>query len=35
VLRLRPDDTDGWDLDALAALVTRIPMIGTGRPLPP
>ena len=35
VLPLRPDGTDGWDLDALAALVTRNSMIGTGRPLPP
>jgi hypothetical protein len=35
VLPLRPDGTDGWDVDALAALVTRNSMIGTGRPLPP
>ena len=35
VLPLRPDGTDGWDIDALAALVTRNSMIGTGRPLPP
>ena len=34
VLPLRPDGTDGWDADALAALVTRNSMIGTGRPLP-
>ena len=34
VLPLRPDGTDGWDVDALAALVTRNSMIGTGRPLP-
>lgn len=35
VLPLRPAGTDGWDIDALAALVTRNSMIGTGRPLPP
>jgi nitrile hydratase subunit alpha len=35
VLPLRPDGTDGWDMDRLAALVTRNSMIGTGRPLAP
>jgi len=35
VLPLRPDGTDDWDVDRLAALVTRNSMIGTGRPLSP
>ena len=35
VLPPRPDGTDGWDVDRLAALVTRNSMIGTGRPLAP
>jgi len=35
VLPLRPDGTDGWDMDRLAALVTRNSMIGTGRPRTP
>ena len=35
VLPLRPDGTDGWSQDELAALVTRDSMIGTGRPLAP
>lgn len=35
VLPLRPDGTDGWSQDQLAALVTRDSMIGTGRPLAP
>ena len=35
VLPLRPDGTDGWDEDRLAALVTRNSMMGTGRPLTP
>jgi nitrile hydratase len=35
VLPLQPDGTDGWDMDRLAALVTRNSMIGTGRPLTP
>ena len=35
VLPLRPDGTDGWTEDQLAALVTRDSMIGTGRPLAP
>jgi nitrile hydratase subunit alpha len=35
VLPMRPDGTDGWDEDALAALVTRDSMIGTGFPLGP
>ncbi|HEY2758101.1 MAG TPA: nitrile hydratase subunit alpha [Pseudolabrys sp.] len=30
VLPLRPDGTEGWDEDRLAALVTRDSMIGTG-----
>ena len=30
VLPLRPEDTDGWDEERLAALVTRDSMIGTG-----
>jgi nitrile hydratase subunit alpha len=33
VLPLRPDGTDGWTAEQLAALVTRNSMIGTGRPL--
>jgi nitrile hydratase len=35
VLPLRPEGTDGWTAEQLAALVTRDSMIGTGRPLPP
>lgn len=32
VLPMRPDGTDGWDEDRLAALVTRDSMVGTGLP---
>jgi nitrile hydratase subunit alpha len=32
VLPMRPDATDGWSEDQLAALVTRNSMIGTGLP---
>ena len=35
VLPLRPEGTDGWSEEDLAALVTRDSMIGTGRPLSP
>jgi nitrile hydratase len=35
VLPMRPDGTDGWSEAALADLVTRDSMIGTGLPLPP
>jgi nitrile hydratase len=35
VLPMRPEGTDGWSEDDLAALVTRDSMIGTGRPLSP
>jgi nitrile hydratase subunit alpha len=35
VLPLRPDGTDGFTEEQLAALVTRNSMIGTGRPLTP
>jgi nitrile hydratase len=35
VLPLRPDGTDGFTEEQLAALVTRNSMIGTGRPLAP
>jgi len=35
VLPLRPEGTDGWTVEQLAALVTRDSMIGTGRPLAP
>ena len=35
VIPERPPDTDGWDAQRLAALVTRNSMIGTGRPLLP
>jgi nitrile hydratase len=35
VLPLRPEGTDAWDEDRLAAVVTRNSMIGTGRPLTP
>ena len=35
VLPLRPGDTDGWNEDQLANLVTRNSMIGTGAPLRP
>ena len=35
VLPLRPADTEGWDEEQLARLVTRNSMIGTGRPLSP
>lgn len=34
VLPARPQGTDGWPADKLAALVTRDSMIGTGLPLP-
>ncbi|GAB4077154.1 nitrile hydratase subunit alpha [Nostocoides australiense] len=30
VVPMRPDDTEGWDAERLAALVTRDSMIGTG-----
>jgi nitrile hydratase len=32
---MRPEGTDGWSEEDLAALVTRDSMIGTGRPLSP
>jgi nitrile hydratase len=35
VLPMRPDGTDDWTPDELAALVTRNSMIGTGTPLRP
>ena len=35
VLPVRPEGTDGWSEEDLAALVTRDSMIGTGRPLSP
>ncbi len=35
VIPQRPDGTDGWDADALAKLVTRNSMIGTGLPMQP
>jgi nitrile hydratase len=35
VLPMRPEGTDGWSEAALADLVTRDSMIGTGLPLPP
>ena len=35
VLPLRPEGTEGFDTEALAALVTRDSMIGTGLPLSP
>ena len=35
VLPLRPEGTDGWSEDELAALVTRNSMIGTAWPLDP
>ena len=35
VLPVRPEGTDGWSEEQLAALVTRDSMIGTGRPLSP
>jgi nitrile hydratase len=35
VVPMRPDGTDGWDEDALAELVTRDSMIGTGLPARP
>lgn len=35
VIPLRPEGTDGWDAERLAALVTRDSMIGTGLALPP
>jgi nitrile hydratase len=34
VLPMRPDGTEGWSEERLAALVTRDSMIGTGLPLP-
>lgn len=35
VIPERPEGTEGWNADRLAALVTRDSMIGTGLPLPP
>ena len=35
VLPLRPAGTEDWEVERLAALVTRNSMIGTGRPLAP
>jgi nitrile hydratase len=35
VLPIRPGGTDGWSEDALAALVTRDSMVGTGLPKSP
>ena len=35
VLPVRPEGTEGFDTEALAALVTRDSMIGTGLPLSP
>jgi nitrile hydratase len=35
VVPMRPEGTDGWSEDALASLVTRDSMIGTGLPLQP
>ena len=35
VVPMRPDGTDGWDEPALAGLVTRDSMIGTGLPARP
>ena len=35
VLPMRPADTEGWDAERLAALVTRDSMVGTGAPLQP
>jgi nitrile hydratase len=35
VVPMRPDGTDGWDEQALAELVTRDSMIGTGLALRP
>jgi nitrile hydratase subunit alpha len=35
VVPMRPEGTEGWDEDALAGLVTRDSMIGTGLPAQP
>ena len=35
VVPMRPAGTEGWSEDALAALVTRDSMVGTGLPKPP
>jgi nitrile hydratase subunit alpha len=35
VVPMRPAGTDGWDVEALAATVTRDSMIGTGQPVVP
>jgi nitrile hydratase len=35
VLPMRPTNTEGWDAERLAALVTRDSMVGTGQVLPP
>ena len=35
VVPMRPDGTEGWDETALAGLVTRDAMIGTGLPALP
>jgi nitrile hydratase len=32
---MRPAGTEGWSEEALAALVTRNSMVGTGLPKPP
>jgi nitrile hydratase len=32
VLSMRPDNTEGWNEERLAAIVTRDSMIGTGLP---
>jgi nitrile hydratase len=35
VVPMRPTGTEGWSEEALAALVTRDCMVGTGLPKPP
>jgi len=35
VVPMRPAGTEGWSEEALAALVTRDSMVGTGLPKPP
>jgi nitrile hydratase len=35
VIPMRPADTEGWDAERLATLVTRDSMVGTGQVLPP
>ncbi len=35
VIPMRPTNTEGWDAERLATLVTRDSMVGAGQVLPP